>query len=116
MKTNTVRRDKRGRILRSAEERQSLIAAFQQSDLGMAEFCRRRDIQLSTFCAWVHRAKRKRGLSEKTRAPVHFAEVQVAMGGTVPIEVEMPGGVRIRIRDAGFWPMVGGWLREAVSC
>jgi transposase-like protein len=111
-----MRRDKRGRILRAAEDRQKLIETFHQSGLGMAEFCRRQDLRLSTVYNWVHRAKTGRLCGRKRKEPIRFAEVKVAMGGGAPIEVELPGGVRIQVRDASLWPVVGGWLREVASC
>jgi len=116
MKNTTMRRDKRGRILRTAEDRQKLIESFHQSGLGLAEFCRRQDLRLSTVYNWVHRAKPPRTATRKGQAPIRFAEVQMAMGGGAPIEVALPGGVRIQVREASLWPVVGGWLREVASC
>ena len=116
MKNKTVRRDKRGRILRTAEDRRQLIETFNQSGLGMAEFCRREGLRLSTVYNWVYRAKPPRIATRTGNAPVRFAEVKLAMGGGAPIEVELPGGVRIQVRDASLWPVVGGWLREVASC
>ena len=118
MKDNTTRQDKRGRVLRTAEERQELVAAFNGSRLGMTEFCRQRDLRLSTFCHWVHSGKygRCKPAARKGKRPVRFAEVQVAMGGGAGIEVELPGGVRIQVRDANLWPVVGGWFREVAGC
>jgi len=45
-----------------------------------------------------------------------FTEVKVALSGSAPIEVELPGGARIRIRDGEAWPVVGRWLREVAGC
>lgn len=118
MKNTTTRQDKRGRVLRTTDERQELVGAFKASRLGMAEFCRQRELRLSTFCQWVNSGKygRRKVRGWKRKAPMKFAQVQVAMGGTAPIEVELAGGVRIRVRDAGLWPMVGGWIREVTGC
>jgi hypothetical protein len=45
-----------------------------------------------------------------------FTEVKMALGGAAPIEVELPGGARIRIRDDEAWLVVGQWLREVTGC
>lgn len=119
MKDNTTRHDKRGRVLRTAEERQELVAAFKGSGMGMTEFCQERDVRLSTFCHWANSGKygrRHKSSARKRKAPVKFAEVQVAMGGGTGIDVELPGGVRIQVRDATLWPVVGGWIREVAGC
>jgi len=118
MKDNTSRQDKRGRTLRTTEERRVLVEEFKGSGLGVAEFCRRRDLRMGTFYHWVQREKqgRRKAVTKTGKPPVRFAEVQVAMSGGAPIEVELPGGVRIGVRDARLWPVVGGWIREVVGC
>ncbi len=87
MKENTTRQDKRGRVLRTAEERQELVEAFNRSGLGIAEFCQQRNLWLSTFNHWANSGKYGRGAG---------------------IEVELPGGVRIQVWAAKLWPVVTG--------
>lgn len=85
----------------------------------MTEFCQERDLRLSTFCHWVNSGKygwRRKPSARKRKKPIKFAEVQVAMGGGAGIEVELPGGVRIQVREASLWPVVGGWIREVAGC
>ncbi len=118
MKDNTSRQDKRGRTLRTAEERGALVEEFKGSGLGVVPFCQGRDLRVGTFYHWLQREKqwRRKAAAKASKPPVRFTEVQVAMGGGAAIEVELPGGVRIGVRDAGLWPVVGGWLREVAGC
>ena len=119
MKNTITRLDKRGRILRTAEQRQALVDLYISSGLGMTEFCRREEVTLSTFSHWYNRGfrgARHRPGARLKKVPMKFTEVKMALGGSAPIEVELPGGARIRIRDGEAWPVVGRWLREVAGC
>lgn len=118
MNNTTAQQDERGRVLRTAEQRQELVAGYKSSGLGMTAFCKREGVSLSTFSHWLNpRVKMKRSRSIRAEKPrMKFTEVKMALGGTAPIEVELPGGARIRIRDYEAWPVVGRWLREVAGC
>ncbi|MEI8139273.1 MAG: hypothetical protein WCI03_05320 [bacterium] len=118
MNNTTAQQDGRGRVLRTAEQRQELMAGYKSSGLGMTAFCRREGVSLSTFSHWLNpRVKVKRSRSIRPeKPPMKFTEVKMALGGAAPIEVELPGGARIRIRDDEAWLVVGQWLREVTGC
>ena len=119
MNNNTTRHDKRGRVLRTAGQRQELVDGYKASGLGMTEYCQREGVRLSTFCHWYNKGFRRARHRPGTRLkkpPMKFTEVKMALGGAASIEVELPGGARIRIRDGEAWPVVGRWLREVAGC
>jgi transposase-like protein len=119
MKTKTAQHDKRGRVLRTAEERQELVARYKSSGLSMTAYCEREGLKLATLSHWVHKRARpgKRRGRQRRNGPMKFAEVKMALSGAPAlVEVELSGGTRIRVRDAGMWPVIGAWLQEAGRC
>jgi len=83
-----------GRVQRSATEWRSIIARYRQSGLGMKEFCGQEGVTLRTFEEWYRRGRR----SETSTG--QFVEVQPPVLATGPwaVEVELPSGVRLRVR------------------
>jgi transposase-like protein len=117
MKTKTPRKDKRGRILRSAEDRRKLIEAYRSSGLAKAEFCRRHGLKLTTLYHWlsVERPKR-RGRLAGAKGRVKFARMEVALGKAAPIEIELPSHVCIRLREASVTGDLVKFAREVGAC
>ncbi len=79
-------------------QRLALVRDFQESRLSRAEFCRRRDLPVSTFDYWRRTAR-----IEEAQSTVdgHFVEVHVEdahqeTGPRLEIEVELPYGVKLR--------------------
>ena len=88
-----AKRDTRGRRIARAEEREALIAAYEQSGLTQRAFAEREGVKFCTFTAWLGRKRRRVPRAAKAR----FAEVSVPMGlvGGV-IEVVLPDGLVVR--------------------
>jgi hypothetical protein len=115
MKTTGGRVDVRGRVWRSAQERRELIEAFEACGLGKAAYCRRRGIPLATFCNWLKR---------RTKTEPVFAEVQVVgraptlplLRGAAPVEIELPSGVRVHVRDTERLAQLTAFIRELSPC
>jgi len=117
MKTNTPRKDRRGRILRSAEDRRELIERYKASGLSKAEFCRRHGLKLTTLYGWMSSGSHKvRGRSASTTRRVKFAQMEVALGKAAPIEIELPSRLCIRLRDATVVGDLVKFVREAGAC
>lgn len=66
-----------------------------------AEFCARHGIHPTTFSTWCRAPASKATGADTPCRGVKFAEFKMPSGGALPIEVELPNGVRIRLRDAG---------------
>ena len=117
MKTKTHKKDRRGRILRSAEDRQKLIGMYEASGLSKAEFCSRHGLKLTTLYGWMSAGHGKvRHRKMRARGPVKFAGVEVALGKAAPIEIELPGHICIRLREAGVVGDLVKFVREMGSC
>jgi len=69
-----------------------LILEFRTSGLTGQAFSEQVGIHPTTLSGW---------LKEASRSPVHFAEVSVPISTPAPIEVDLPNGVRIRVRTTG---------------
>ena len=78
----------------SAAEWRGIIERYRQSGLGINEFCAQEGLRVGTFEQWY---RRTRG-AEPRRG--QFVEVKpfAALGGPWAVEVELPSGVRLRVR------------------
>jgi hypothetical protein len=83
-----------GHVQRSAAEWSGIIARYQQSGMGMREFCTQEGLTLRTFEEWYRRLRRAE------RGKGQFVEVQPPAVAVEPwaVEVELPSGVRLRLR------------------
>ena len=86
--------NRNGQIQRSAAQWSEIIARYRQSGLGMKEFCTQEGLALRTFEEWYRRSRR----SEPSKG--QFVEMKPLAAGTGPwaVEVELPTGVRLRVR------------------
>jgi transposase-like protein len=117
MKTKTGTKDRRGRILRSAEDRRELIERYKASGLSKAEFCGRHGLKLTTLYGWMNSGGGK--VRRRTRSPrrrVKFAQMEVALGKAAPIEIELPSRVCIRLREASSVGDLVKFVREVGVC
>jgi transposase-like protein len=115
MKTKTRRKDRWGRILRSAEDRRELIERYKASGLSKEAFCRQHGLKLTTLYGWLKAGQSQRRGRQKVRR-VRFAGVEVAVGRTAPIEIELPSHVCIRMREAGVVGDLVKFIREVGAC
>ena len=78
---------------RTEEQRREVLRRFETSGLGAKEFCRREGLALSSLQRW-----RARGRAVAAR----FVELAPVSAVTAPsgwaIELELPHGVRVRLR------------------
>jgi hypothetical protein len=83
-----------GQIQRSAGQWSEIIARYRQSGMGSRQFCEQEGLTLRTFEKWYGRVRR----SETSKGK--FVEVKAPLGTAGPwaVEVELPSGVRLRLR------------------
>ena len=107
MKTNKRRADKQGRVLRNAERRRELVAAFKSSGQTQAAYCRERGLNVTTFNGWLRQAAAQRPA---------FAEVTMPVRATAGIEVELPNGVRVHLPADGQVEQAAELIRRLAPC
>jgi len=78
----------------STEDRRRLIEEHSRSGLTKKAFCEQAGINLGTFHGW------RKKVPPLASAP-GFAEVALCMSPAAPIEIDLPNGVRIRVRTTG---------------
>ena len=118
MKPEIVKRYRRGQVLRSRQQRQELLENFHGSGLSKAEFCRQHQIILGTFCQWLNLdLLRLRDDSKTTKTSAKcFAQLNVRLDGSAPIEIEVPSGVKVKLRDPDRIDKLGEFIRRMAGC
>jgi len=108
--------DTKGRVRTSREQRRLILAEFQRSGLSTAEFARRTGLKYSTFALWVQRYRRPKRPARK--APVRLLEaVLTTSTPATALPVQLPGGARLEIREAGQVPLAAALVQAlARSC
>jgi hypothetical protein len=102
--------DTLGRVRRTAEQREAILDEFERSGMSGTGFTAHYGIKYTTFACWVQarRRRRRRGAKGKSKAgkkSTSLALTEVTVEGTTAsgglLGVELPGGVRLDIRDEG---------------
>lgn len=106
-----LKQDERGRVRVSPERRGALLAEFERSGMSGAKFARLAGLNYQTFAGWVRRRRRARSgesqMSAGNSGGVQFLEAVVGARSESPslaaagLQVELPGGCRLRIDSPG---------------
>ena len=88
------------------------MEAYERSGLGKADFCRRHELHLGTFCGWF---KKKSGfvevsLPEEAMKPEPDHEVAARL------QIQLPWGVRVQVYDPEMLKGLSAFIREVCSC
>jgi transposase-like protein len=105
-----VNLDTKGRVRTSQEQRRVILAEFERSGVSAVQFARRTGLKYSTFAAWVHRYRRTK--RPKRRSPLRLLEAVVGPAPCLPaLQVQLPGGARLDIHEAGQIPLAAALVR-----
>ena len=105
-----VTMDTKGRLRTSKEQRRVILAEFERSGMSAPQFARRTGLKYSTFAAWVQRYRRPKRPGSKSA--VRLLEAVVASAPlTFPLQVQLPGGARLELREASQVPLVAALVR-----
>lgn len=81
----------------SLEERKNHLSSWHQSGLSLSEYCRDKELGISTLSKW---AQREKALSPKLKLkPLNIQQVSPGlMSGSKPLlEIRLPDGIQIRV-------------------
>jgi len=108
--------DARGRVRTSREQRRVILAEFERSGVSAAQFARRTGLKYSTLVGWVQRYRRTKRSGRKS--PVRLLEAVVAASPSAAVlQVQLAGGARLEIREAGQIPLAAALVQAlAKSC
>ena len=83
-----------GHVQRSAVQWREIIARYRQSGLSSRQFCEQEGLTYRTFEEWERRQRR----AERSKG--QFVEVKApsVTASSWAVEVELPNGVRLRVR------------------
>jgi transposase-like protein len=105
-----VTMDTKGRVRTSKEQRRVILAEFERSRVSAAQFAQRTGLKYSTFAGWVQRYRRTKRSGLKS--PVRLLEAVVGPAPlNLALEVRLPGGARLEIREASQVPLVAALVR-----
>jgi transposase-like protein len=106
-----VTMDTKGRVRTSKEQRRVILAEFERSGVSATQFAQRTGLKYSTLAAWVQRYRRTR--RPRLKSPVRLLEAMVASPAPLnpALQVQLPGGVRLEIREASQVPLAAALVR-----
>ncbi len=104
-----VTADTRGRVRTSKAQRRVILSRFESSGLSAAQFARQTGLKYCSGC-WVQRYRRTK--RPERRSPLRLLEAVVTPAPSKSaLLVELPGGARLEISEAGQVPLVATLLR-----
>ena len=102
--------DTKGRVRTTREQRRVILAEFERSGVSATQFAQRTGVKYSTFAAWVLRYRRTKRPGPKS--PLRLLEAVVAPTPLIlPLQVQLPGGARLEVREASQVPLVAALVR-----
>lgn len=121
-----LRQDARGRVRLSHEHKAAILAEFAQSGMTGIAFAAHVGVKYPTFAGWLRHERINRGSNKSavrksaTSQPVasfHFVEAESG-GPDLPgsLELELPGGVVIRLRSTSQVPLVAQLIKSLRPC
>src|SRR6478609_1131326 len=100
-----LKSDCRGRLRYSAEQRATLVEAYQSSGLSGPRFAAIHGVKYQTLAGWLQKHK-KSASSAGSAAPPHPAflslvpaELHVAPSSSVSMDILLPGGTKLAINS-----------------
>ena len=106
-----VTADTKGRMRASKEQRRVLLAKFAQSGMSVAQFAQRTGLKYSTFAGWVQRYRRVKRPTRKSALRLLEAVVAPTAPAAELLMVQLPGGARLELSEAGQIPLVAALVR-----
>ena len=116
-----LKTDKLGRMQTPAARREQVLDEFERSGLSGKKFAAVVGIKYPTLATWASKRRRERGLPPIVRRSKAMrlleAVVEESSGDKKALVLELPGGARMEIKDAGQAALAGALLRTlAQSC
>jgi hypothetical protein len=116
-----LKTDGRGRVQTPTGRREQILDEFERSGLSGKQFAAVVGVKYPTLAMWASKRRRERGLPPmvKRSKTVRLLEavVEESGGDKKTLVLELPGGARMEIKDAGQAVLAGTLLRTlAQSC
>lgn len=106
--------DTKGRVRTSKEQRRVILREFERSGLSATQFAQRSGLKYSTFAGWLSRYRRTKRPGLKS--PVRLLEAVVGPAPlSASLQVQLPGGARLEIRETSQVGLVAAMLTDGVD-
>lgn len=102
--------DTKGRVRVSKEQRRDILAVLTRSGESLPRFAQRTGLKYSTLARWVQLSRRTP--RPRRQPPVRLLEAVVASEPLgLALQVHLPGGARVEIREASQVPLAAALVR-----
>ncbi len=114
-----IKTDVRGRMQRTPEQRERILDEYERSGLSGPKFAALCGVKYQTFATWLARRKSRRQAAPKhqprrkaaTQVRWLEASVQPAAASAHGLLLELPGGVRAHLSNAGHVSLAAALVR-----
>ena len=108
-----LKTDKRGRVQTPVARREQLLDEYERSGVSGKQFAALVGIKYQTLATWASKRRRARGIApvRRSRGMRLLEAVVEEARDKKPLLLELPGGGRMEIRDAGQAALAGALLR-----
>lgn len=110
-----LKTDTRGRVQTPAARREQLLDEFERSGLSGKKFAALVGIKYPTLATWASKRRRARGMAPEVGRTEGLtlleAVVEEKGGDKEALVLELPGGARMEIKNAGQAALAGTMLR-----
>jgi len=103
--------DSRGRVRATKEQRRMILREFEGSGVSAARFARQKGLKYSTLAGWLQRCRRSKPPNGARALRLVEAVVEQSSEDRKALVLELPGGARMEIKDAGQAALAGALLR-----
>lgn len=115
--------DQNGRVLMPAAQRSAILAEFATSGMTGVAFAAHVGVKYPTFAGWIRQDRAVRGAERQPRRAkqvsqrLRFVEAAPVQAPTVNVlEVELPGGAKVRITGSSQVSLAAELLRSLLPC
>ena len=115
--------DQNGRVRMPAAQRSAILAEFATSGMTGVAFAAHVGVKYPTFAGWIRQDRAVRGTERQPRRAkqvsqrLRFVEAAPVQAPTVNVlEVELPGGAKLRITESSQVSLAAELLRSLLPC
>mgnify|MGYP006298272847 CR=1 FL=1 len=105
--------DSRGHVKWSEHDRKQFMDACRKSGKTKKEFCREHGIKEGTFYGWYKKSSKKPG---RNSSKPKFQEINIPVQTCFPVQINLPGGARVSIRNLGSREELISLIRGVAGC
>ena len=111
---NEKAENSRGHVMWSTDDRNQFLEEYKKSGKTKKAFCEERGINLGTFYGWAKKEQSKR--KKRKNSKPAFKEISLPVAAAFPVEILLPGGARVCLRNTGGHEELAKLIRGVAGC